>query len=545
MFSTVNKRYILDPAENPLLFLNTIIWYIKTEIMIYDAERRCYVDTETNTVIPLEDGDDVPLPASAINPNRAYTAPNNFTPRGTVAASPQRAINVAAVSTPRHTEEDDRILALQLQLQDLNQTADEIETGLYATPTYVSPPHNPIINGAPRGYNSVYTSSSNGVYAHQVSGNSAYAPIAVSSNQSVNNSLPPPPPTTTNTSNNSSILTALSPSNLLKTLRGKDSNEESITSVERDLVSIHRSTGIDAIESNNQHDNDWMFAKTLQAFEFENANDFINSREFNQKEYRASSCRRQIFTVSTMICFIQIILLIVMIQEDGYAPSSENPMVGPPVTTLVRFGAKETALMLYKREWWRLLSPIMLHAGIFHLLSNVFIQIRIGAYLNIVYGNLKWLIIYLLAGIFGNMMSVCFLPESVGVGSSGAVLGMLTSWVVWILFRWNKIPPECQGQRNCQLMVVIISVAITLGMSFSEYVDWGAHFGGAFQGLFLALFFLSEELDHPTNRLYMRIVSLSVIVGTYIAAIVYMASSLHVDRSSLEYWAQNDDFNGH
>ena len=94
-------------------------------------------------------------------------------------------------------------------------------------------------------------------------------------------------------------------------------------------------------------------------------------------------------------------------------------------------------------------------------------------------------------------------------------------------------------------MVVIISVAITLGMSFSDYVDWGAHFGGAFQGLFLALFFLSEELDHPTNRLYMRIVSLSVIVGTYIAAIVYMATSLHVDRSSLEYWAQNDDFNGH
>ena len=521
--------------------------------MIYDAERRCYVDTETNAVIPLEDGDELPLAAltaTTTNANRAYAAPTNFTPRGTVAASPQRAVMVTAMATPRHTEEDDRKLALQLQLQDLNQTADEIETGLYATPvgTYVSPPHNPIVAGVPRGFNTVFASSGNGSYA-PVSLNSAYAPVSGNSNQSVNN-LPPPPPTNNNNNNNNnnnstSILTSLSPSNLLKTLRGKDSNEETITSVERDLVSIHRSTGIDAIQSNNQHDNDWMFAKTLQAFEFENANDFINSREFNQKEYRASSCRRQMFTVSTLICFIQIILLIVMIQEDGYAPSSENPMVGPPVTTLVRFGAKEAALMLYKREWWRLLSPIMLHAGIFHLLSNVFIQIRIGAYLNIVYGNLKWLIIYLLAGIFGNMMSLCFLPESVGVGSSGAVLGMLTSWVVWILFRWNKIPPECQGQRNCQLLVVIVSVAITLGMSFSDYVDWGAHFGGAFQGLFLALFFLSEELDHTKNRLYMRIMSLSVIVGTYIAAIVYMAQYLHVDRSSLEYWAQNDDFHGH
>ena len=32
--------------------------------------------------------------------------------------------------------------------------------------------------------------------------------------------------------------------------------------------------------------------------------------------------------------------------------------------------------------------------------------------------------------------SCCFLPESVGVGASGALMGMLSSWVVWIIFRW-------------------------------------------------------------------------------------------------------------
>ena len=32
--------------------------------------------------------------------------------------------------------------------------------------------------------------------------------------------------------------------------------------------------------------------------------------------------------------------------------------------------------------------------------------------------------------------SCIFLPGTVGVGSSGAVLGMLASWVVWIIFRW-------------------------------------------------------------------------------------------------------------
>jgi len=37
---------------------------------------------------------------------------------------------------------------------------------------------------------------------------------------------------------------------------------------------------------------------------------------------------------------------------------------------------------------------------------------------------------------FSSPRSCIFLPGTVGVGSSGAVMGMLSSWVVWIIFRW-------------------------------------------------------------------------------------------------------------
>jgi hypothetical protein len=40
------------------------------------------------------------------------------------------------------------------------------------------------------------------------------------------------------------------------------------------------------------------------------------------------------------------------------------------------------------------------------------------------------------APVVSALYSCCFLPESVGVGSSGALMGMLSSWVVWIIFRW-------------------------------------------------------------------------------------------------------------
>jgi len=141
----------------------------------------------------------------------------------------------------------------------------------------------------------------------------------------------------------------------------------------------------------------------------------------------------------------------------------------------------------------------------------------------LIFGTSKWLTIYFLSGIFGNLMSCCFLPDSVGVGSSGALLGMLTAWIVWIVFRWKKIPPECRGQRNCQLGVVIASVAITLGMSFSEYVDWAAHFGGALQGLLLSTSFLSNELDVVWRRKFLRIFTGISSVTLFIAALCYLA----------------------
>jgi rhomboid protease GluP len=42
---------------------------------------------------------------------------------------------------------------------------------------------------------------------------------------------------------------------------------------------------------------------------------------------------------------------------------------------MVRFGAKETALIVDLNEWWRLVTPIFIHAGMFHIIPNVAVQV--------------------------------------------------------------------------------------------------------------------------------------------------------------------------
>jgi membrane associated rhomboid family serine protease len=300
---------------------------------------------------------------------------------------------------------------------------------------------------------------------------------------------------------------------------------------------------------------DWNFARTLQALEFEIGNDEMMMQEdgydengepitdFERKEYHASrSCRRQLLTISFFICMVQIALLVAMIQVGGYAPRSENSVIGPPVYIMVRFGAKQTALMVDENEWFRLVAPIMLHAGIFHLIPNVAIQLRVGGYLNLVYGTPKWLWIYFISGIYGVIASCLFLPDAVGVGSSGALMGMLSSWVVWIIFRWQKIPRRCHSQRNCQLGVVTLSIVVTLATSTMPNVDWSAHLGGSVMGVLFGIIFLTNELDNTFNQRLLRVAATIIAGVIFGVSLWYLLVKLKYSDSSLAYWEANDDW---
>ena len=88
-----------------------------------------------------------------------------------------------------------------------------------------------------------------------------------------------------------------------------------------------------------------------------------------------------------------------------------NPMLGPSAEVLLYQGAKSTDEIVNKGEYFRLISPMFLHAGIFHYVLNMLALRAIGCAVEQSHGTLTAAVIFCVPAIGGTILSALFLPE--------------------------------------------------------------------------------------------------------------------------------------
>lgn len=130
----------------------------------------------------------------------------------------------------------------------------------------------------------------------------------------------------------------------------------------------------------------------------------------------------------------QILVLAIMMIQCGVAPFALNPMFGPYPDTLSEWGGKNAVDILDEGEWWRLITPIFLHAGVVHLFCNIAVQLDIGAFFEREWGSHTWLAIYLSSAVGSSILSVIAMPDTISVGSSGAVMGIFGGKLAEVLW---------------------------------------------------------------------------------------------------------------
>ncbi|KAF0972278.1 hypothetical protein FDP41_009181 [Naegleria fowleri] len=207
---------------------------------------------------------------------------------------------------------------------------------------------------------------------------------------------------------------------------------------------------------------------------------------------RKQDYKNMLMTFCFWISIVQLIYFIVELSVGGFDP--QNPSIGPSSLTLLKLGAKSSYYIKEKYELWRLVVPLIMHAGILHIFMNLFIQIMVCMGYE---KNWRWyrvIPIYFISGIAGNLLSCVAMPASISVGASGAIMGLIGAKVSNIIVRWTRIPTQ---QKVMQCINVGIIIFITLLWSFSDYIDWAGHIGGLVTGFILgfACFAVTEIQD--------------------------------------------------
>lgn len=185
-------------------------------------------------------------------------------------------------------------------------------------------------------------------------------------------------------------------------------------------------------------------------------------------------------TIIDILCFI--VTLIVGAVEFGAAFVSENKMAGPSTQTLQFMGGKDTCKII-AGEVWRLVTPIFLHAGIIHICSNLFFTLHFGFTLETRWTTPRFIAIYFIAGIGASLLSAAASRNSISVGASGALFGLLGANMAYLVQNWSEIPGNTM--EMCTLVFVVV-LNLVMGLSSDQGIDNWAHGGGFLTGAFVA-----------------------------------------------------------
>ncbi|HEY8460460.1 MAG TPA: rhomboid family intramembrane serine protease [Blastocatellia bacterium] len=159
-------------------------------------------------------------------------------------------------------------------------------------------------------------------------------------------------------------------------------------------------------------------------------------------------------------------------------------------STLIVFGAKTNAL-LRSGEWFRLITPIFIHAGILHLMLNSYALWMVGTQVEKLYGSARFLLIYLLSGVggvAGSYFGQELLPEpfdAPSVGASGSIFGLFGVLAVFGFRYRHELPPAVRRAITAGILPVIL-INLLIGFSV-RFIDNSAHIGGLLTGAALAL----------------------------------------------------------
>lgn len=154
---------------------------------------------------------------------------------------------------------------------------------------------------------------------------------------------------------------------------------------------------------------------------------------------------------------------------------------------MLEHGAMYRTYITEGHEYYRMFTSLFLHFGISHLLNNMVMLGALGGNLEQEIGKIRFVIIYFISGLGGNLLSLWLdirAGESVvSAGASGAIFGLMGALLCVVLKSHGRV-----GRLTNRGILFMVVLSLYFGFT-SSGVDNAAHIGGLICG-FAAAFVL-------------------------------------------------------
>lgn len=148
--------------------------------------------------------------------------------------------------------------------------------------------------------------------------------------------------------------------------------------------------------------------------------------------------------IIALLCVIFLIINSVIVSETALNQLASNKYVAYILNFIAgcegklgTIGSMSKAKVFGDGEWWRLFLHMYLHAGVLHMLFNIFSLLFVGKVVEKKIGSLSYLLLYHVIAVANAIIMCLIFPNSISVGASAGIFGMIG---VLCVMKWKKDP---------------------------------------------------------------------------------------------------------
>ena len=194
----------------------------------------------------------------------------------------------------------------------------------------------------------------------------------------------------------------------------------------------------------------------------------------NSKKQRLIERYGKVNVIIALLCVIFLIINSVIVSESALNQLASNKYLAYILNFLAgcegklgTVGSMSNVKVFGVGEWWRLFLHMYLHAGVLHMLFNIFALLFAGKAVEKKIGGLPYLLLYHVIAIV-NAIIMCFIfPNSTSVGASDGIFGMIG---ILCVMKWKNDTVCNENLKKGELIYIIVFSVLSLLLGLESFV---------------------------------------------------------------------------